>query len=560
MQNKKNKKIISILILFVLTYILINSILINISYATTYTYTKDSNDLPKDFDLKYPGYRTLINTVVTEHPNWTINLVETGLDWNTVLDNESKHGKNLVQPGYYTQDYGCSCGVAYDGPWKCASRQAVEYMMDPRNFINSYDIFQFQDLTSSIGDENAVKAMIKNSFMDKDSFRDDCIKGIMEAAKTYGISPYFIVSKILQEQGVNGSALSLGEGYDINGDGQKEFEGYYNLFNIGAYDADGKGAIENGLSNAQSKGWDSMYKSIVSGASFIKNSYMAVGQTTVYFQKYNVINKKNLYYNQYMTNVWGAYSEGKIMRNKYINYGIYENSFTFLIPLYENMPSTTGDLARINVNEGYNLALRNGAGSSASTILRIDRNVIVRVTERANSMVDGQYWDKVKTPYGTGYMARNAIDNSKNYLDDLPLIIPNTIDINVNNGISNPDENNNIFVEPNTTVGKLKESYPEAIVKDKNGNEITGDTLIGTGAKVFINNEEKYTVVKLGDANGDGEVDIIDMALVKRHLVGTNKLEGEYEKAVLLQENAEIDIIDMALIKRHLVGTQKITL
>ena len=58
------------------------------------------------------------------------------------------------------------------------------------------------------------------------------------------------------------------------------------------------------------------------------------------------------------------------MRNKYINYGIYENSFAFLIPLYENMPSNTGDLARINVNEGYNLALRNGVGSSASTILR----------------------------------------------------------------------------------------------------------------------------------------------------------------------------------------------
>ena len=141
------------------------------SYGATYTYTNNSNNLPADFDAKYPNYRILINTLVQEHPNWTFKLYETGLDWNTVLNYESKHGKNLVQPGYYTSEWGCSCNVAYDGEWKCASRSAIEYMMDPRHFLNSYDVFQFQDLSSASGDSKAIASMIAGTFMDTNAHR-----------------------------------------------------------------------------------------------------------------------------------------------------------------------------------------------------------------------------------------------------------------------------------------------------------------------------------------------------------------------------------------------------
>ena len=37
--------------------------------------------------------------------------------------------------------------------------------------------------------------------------------------------------------------------------------------------------------------------------------------------------------------------------------------------------------------------------------------------------------------------------------------------------------------------------------QDKNGNEITGDTLVGTGAKVKIDGVEKYTIVKLVESS-----------------------------------------------------------
>ena len=564
--HKFLKQILCILILFIIINVAVNftEILQNKSYAATYTYTNASNNLPENFDELYPQYRTLINTLTTNHPNWTFMLYETGLDWNAVIDAESKHGKNLIDEGYCTSTWKCQCNTAYDGIWKCASREAISYMMDPRHFLNEYDIFQFQELSSSEGDESAVRAMIKGTFMDKDSFREECVKAITEAAKTYNINPYFITSKIIQEQSSAGSVLSLGEGYDVNGDGINEYVGLYNLFNIGAYQTVEAGTIENGLKYAESKGWTTMYKAIIDGAQFLKNEYIGRGQSTAYFQKYNVIDKNNLYAHQYMTNVWGAYSEGKGMRSKYIKYNIYNNQFVFTIPLYNNMPEMTGQLVYVNVNDTLKLK----DAPNGNYLLSINAGSIILRTENATEKIGGYYWDKVITAYGEGYMARAASDDSKTYLVPLNLIEPEDNKQNEDEekdekiyNFTEPDEQGHIKTEPSVTVNELKEKYPNASIVNKEGVEISGESLIGTGDKIKIDGVEKYTIVKLGDVNGDGEVDIIDMALVKRHISGRAKLTDVYLTAGILQENvADIDIIDMALLKRHISQKQLITL
>ena len=554
-RRQLNKRVLCVLILFVMIYTILNIIPQTTikSYGATYTYTSSSNDLPSDFDSRYPNYRTLVNTLAVLHPNWTFKLYETGLDWNTVLNYESVHGKNLVQPGYYTPDWGCSCNVAYDGPWKCASRAAIEYMMDPRHFLNGYDIFQFQDLSASSGDSNAIASMISGTFMDTDAHRSECIQAIMESAQQYGISPYFIASKIIQEQGNTGSVLSSGEGYNGN------YVGYYNLFNIGAYPTESGSTIENGLKLAQDSGWDSMYKSIKGGAQFIKESYIKYGQTTIYYQKYNVVNKNNLYGNQYMTNVWGAYSEGKIMRSKYAKYGIIESNFTFNIPLYVGMPEMELDFVSINADPS--LKLKAGPSSGSEHLISVNNNTIVLRVERATSKVDGYYWDKVITPYGTGYMARNSSNGSKLYLIPLSFIEPtnNYININENNAFTEPDSNNVITTESNTTVNKLKEKYSNAVVVDKNGNEITGDTLVGTGSKIKIDGVERYTIVKLGDVNGDGRIKASDYVLIKNHIMSpeTSNLNDAQKKGADVNKDQNIKASDYVLIKNYIMlGTQ----
>ncbi len=255
-KNNLIKKIIYILILLIVVYIALGFCNLTAikSYATTYTYTSTTNDLPANFDDLYPGYKTLIETVITAHPTWTINLLDTGLVWETVINNENTgHGtspKSLVQRR--SGAWICpTCGTqTYDnGTWYCASREAVEYMMDPRNSLNNSDMFQFQDLSSTTADRATIQNMVAGTFINT----NECIDALLNAATTYSVSPYHLVSRILQEQTIDGSTLGLGI-EDPAGSGIK----YYNLFNVGAAGNSSATIIANGLARAKAEGWTSM--------------------------------------------------------------------------------------------------------------------------------------------------------------------------------------------------------------------------------------------------------------------------------------------------------------
>lgn len=149
-------------------------------------------------------------------------------------------------------------------------------------------------------------------------------------------------------------------------------------------------------------------------------------------------------------------------------------------------------------------------------------------------------------------MAREASDGSKTYLV--------VIGSNKNDNIAEPDENNIITSEPGTTVNTIKKKYSNAVIVDKNGNEITGDTLVGTGAKVKIDGVEKYTIVKLGDANGDGIINSADLLKVVKHLNEISILKESYLKAVDCNRDGTINSADLLKIVKHLNETNKITI
>ncbi len=285
---------------------------------------------------KYPGYKELLQKIQRQYPNWKIKLLYTGLDWNYVIDNESMgHGSSPKSLVYDTYDEAWRCqvpgckGVKYDVSkrWYCASHQAIGYMMDPRNSLGADYIFQFQDLSSSIGDRNAVKKMTEGTFLYNDSY----INAIMEAAQKEGISPFHIISRIKQEQGANGSGAM--NGYIYNG------VKVYNLFNINVSGNDTEAGLLAGAEYAYNQGWTSVEACIKGGAKFLKEKYINQGQATLYFQKYNVAGK-NLFNHQYMQNITAANTEGNEMYKAYSKNGILGSSFEFTIPVYENMPSS----------------------------------------------------------------------------------------------------------------------------------------------------------------------------------------------------------------------------
>lgn len=158
---------------------------------------------------------------------------------------------------------------------------------------------------------------------------------IMNAAAQSGVNPYVIGAMILQEQGKGTSGIISGK--------TAGYEGYYNFFNIGAYETDTMSAVTRGLWYASQSGsygrpWNSIEKSIVGGATYYGENFVSQGQDTFYLKKFNV-QGNNIYKHQYMTNVEGAAGEGAKLSRAYTD-EMKKEALIFKIPVFNNMPET----------------------------------------------------------------------------------------------------------------------------------------------------------------------------------------------------------------------------
>ena len=573
------KKIVITILLTV--YILIN-LMNSVVLAVNQSSTTDINSVDSN---QYPLIKEMIQSLKSKHPNWTFKILYTDIEWKDAIANEyTGHGsspKNLVPAvSSCAGEWICSvCGPDkyYDnGSWHCASEATLEYMMDPRASLNDDDIFQFMELTYTDCNINTLRTMVNGTFLNNDSY----INTIIDAAKKSNVNAYYIAARILQEQGKSGSALSSGQGY------QGQYVGYYNVFNIGASGNSSGEIILNGLKKAQQKGWNSLEKSIYGGVEIIASSYIARGQNTLYLQKFDVENSDGeLYWHQYMQNVLAAQNEGTTLRKTFQELGTYEGEFTFIIPVYKNMPSTTckkpsptgtpsiptTELVRVNVNSSLKLRTSPN-GSSMSE--KLYANEIVTRLEYATSKVGGTYWDYVMKADGTkGYAARETYDYESTYklylvpVEQEPDPEPEqpqepSGDVSLDNVQTNKikvDASNNIItVVPDVILNDLTSATKDSVIaKNQNGDTLSTDSKLATGTVV----NDKYTVVMLGDVNGDGEVDTGDTFLLKLVVLGLKQLDAEcFKKASDINNDSSIDTGDTFLLKKQVLNIENITL
>lgn len=306
------------------------------------------------------SYISLLQALHAKYPKWQFKAYQTGIDWNTAVDNESVVGLNLIsnsmssdwksqEEGAYNRD--TDTYIPFDGStWVTASQKAVKYYMDPRNFLDENRIFQFESLEYHEGVQNqsGVENVLKNTPMYQTSFDyvDDSgketqitySKAFMDAAVASGVSPYHLASRVKQEVVTGPTSMSSSVSGTVKG-----YEGIYNFYNIGAYHSTKPGgAVANGLSWASKdttymRPWNTKYKAILGGAQYLGSNYINVGQNTLYLQKFNMTSNST-YNHQYMANIEAPASEAQKTAEAY---GIDKAnmSLVFSIPVYYAMPS-----------------------------------------------------------------------------------------------------------------------------------------------------------------------------------------------------------------------------
>lgn len=284
--------------------------------------------------LAFPeSYRSYLYQLKSQHPNWVFIPMNTNLDWATVITEEMKGDRSWV----HSSKSAAWKGEQRDTNWYLATKEAVEYSVDPRNFLNDRYIFMFEQLTynGNCHTRQGVQNIVQNSFM-RGEIPGEGIsysQYFYNLGQDLGVSPFHLASRVYQEQGVNGTSPLISGTYP-------GYVGYYNYYNVSASGTTDKQVIESGLKYAQSKGWNTRCRSIAGGAEFISKNYILKGQDTLYLQKFDVDGSYNgMFSHQYMQNITAPMTEGSTTRKAYESAGALNNMFVFKIPVYRNMPA-----------------------------------------------------------------------------------------------------------------------------------------------------------------------------------------------------------------------------
>ncbi|MCQ2482068.1 MAG: hypothetical protein MJ153_01100 [Clostridia bacterium] len=326
------------------------------TYRVYFLVGDDSGDFCETTLAEFPeSYYSGLWLLHSLHPDYIFRAYNTGLSFQTVMNNEDNGSRSLANVNSHPGWTVSSSPVYDNGGWKMAKTSVVQYFVDPRNMLDEKHIFAFelQSFDASCQTIEGVKSMIEGSFMD--TSEEDYAQIIYDAGANANVSPYLLASRIIQEMGYGGIS-------DLCHGTVPGYEGYYNFYNIGSTPDPNvaNGAVINGAKYAMwGKNpeeqeitpeeaslylpWNSPRNAIFGGALWIASRYTAQGQDTLYFQKFDVVDDENgLYEHQYAQNISMAYTEGVRYYDSYAAIDMIDSGFTFLIPVYTDMPVSFG--------------------------------------------------------------------------------------------------------------------------------------------------------------------------------------------------------------------------
>ena len=538
-----------------------------------------------------PSYHAGLNALHKKYPAWKFEAEyhDFSLEYAANLE-KSYNGRNLV-PYYFGSNYrDMSDGRMYDaGGWYAANWDTIAFVMDPRNWLTEKYIFMYEKMgeVKDIPVNSAIKRL--SVMFEGNHDLINMIPAIINASKDHEVNPVFTGSRIMTEVRIGNTISASAKGTlkisqsTINALGDPNFnpdlsKTYYNVFNIGAYD--GTNPQANGILYAMGYGvspqkqaqllipWDSQYKAIYGGLSFIKADYIGNRQNNNYYMKFNMRWPKSQLpsriYHQYMTSVVAPVTEAVVQYEANKGAGTLEEPFTFLIPVYQDMTnnqyknpgtwyydysknqesmapgnnvnlsdfqiteakpySQTGDTVKLGAAFWLRSYPNNVYGNGISVI---DQGESVEILERVSGVyVDGytDQWYKVRYGSKVGYI---------------------------------------IAYPPAQTITASKYERVDFAESYKGDVVIPKPTATPTPKPTPIPTTKpspKPTVqaFKTGDANRDGVVNIVDATYIALYVIGEKEFTAEMLKAADANKDGKVNIVDATYVALYVIGERKL--
>ncbi len=516
-------------------------------------------------------YKKALRKIYAQYPTWVFEARHLSMTWEEAFAAESAVGLNTITKpdAWKSMEYGAynwdnQQYVEFDsGGWVAASPRLIAYYMDPRNFLNASDVFQFEKLTYSDKHTlDGVRAILPDAL-------DEHAEDLMKAAEETNVSAYFLAARMRQE----GSHLNgLGTGT------VEDYEGYYNFFHFGAWAHSNNSAVTNGAIYAQKMGWDTPYKCIKDSADNLARGYIKLGQDTTYFQKFNMTNTTSgLYNHQYMSNTAAAASEGRIRRGNATEDDL-KSTLVFSIPVYKDMPTTVAPQPTANGNNNNFLSSLSIEGTSltpsfnrytydyAAHVGAVNEITITAIKSDDNATVTGA--GTIKLEAGTTIIPITVTATSG---ETRTYTLTVTCD-----GTPPPEPPKNPTITGTTyTVGDtITKVEPETTVADflaalqvQDGSAVLigtddavkTDGIVATGDIVSLKKTDgtmhdvTYPVIIYGDVNGDGKVTSYDLRVAQKHILNITHINGYYLTAADSSKDGKVTSYDLRVTQKFIL-------
>ena len=515
----------------------------NEEYIRIVEYNPDANFEEK---LKaFPSsYHAALKTLHAAFPNWEFTPDPVATSFSGAIADQSSNMRKQVQVtsdavswrAMTTGSYDWSTGKwsTTNGGWTGASREMIAYYMDPRNFLNSSEIFQFmqQTYTSQTTAEDVDK-VISGTFMANgyktfsgDAYGGSYSKLLIEAGKKAGVDPCVLAAAIILEQGSKGTSSLISGTYS-------GYEGYYNFFNVGASGSDNAAVIVNGLKRAKTEGWNSIPAAIIGGANFFKTGYITrynnalKNQDTYYYQDFNVHNTNELWH-QYAQSIHDACNKGAVLKKAYQSKSNY--SLKFRIPVFTDMPdSPTAKPAKSTKTNNYYFSNVTVTGLTPSFSM---------FTYSYSLSVAGDTTVYVSPVKNATYAGNSSYSLKKG---------DNTILLKVKSETG-------YITEYTVKVNATKACTLKVSTGTPSDSGSNSGTSSGSSSSSGSTSSKPTTTVKKGDTNGDGTITIRDLANIRLHLLGIVTLKGDNLKGADTNLDNQVTIRDLANVRLHLLG------
>ena len=108
-------------------------------------------------------------------------------------------------------------------------------------------------------------------------------------------------------------------------------------------------------------------------------------------------------------------------------------------------------------------------------------------------------------------------------------------------------------ISPNTDVNTFKNNISTEVgytIVNTEGEELENTDRIGTGDKLITDTNTEYMLIVTGDLNGDSDITIADMSMLRKHYLQVESLQGEYLEAADMDNNDRISLQDIAIMRK----------